>query len=136
MLVTPKPPVINETVEPELEPVGTMPLPLPNGTVINVTVYKVNETITIGNVTIVVFGYVSRTNINLDIYVYGVPPGNYTVNITELEANQVINRVRRGVTRIPTLPGTREQQIPTANTREYNDYDRDTAAELNGNNTC
>ena len=89
-LEPPEPPVINETVEPELEPVDTMPLPLPNGTVINITVYKVNETIKVGNVTIVVFGYVSRLSVDIDIYVFGVPPGNYTVNVTGLEMNQTI----------------------------------------------
>ena len=89
-LETPEPPVINETVEPGLVPVDTMPVPLPNGTVINATVYKVNETIKVGNATIVVFGYVSRMNIALDIYIFGIPPGNYTVNITGLEMNQTI----------------------------------------------
>ena len=89
-LETPVPPVINNTVEPELVPVNNVPVPLPNGTVINVTMYKVNETITIGNTTIVIFGFVSRLGIDLDIYVFGVPPGNYTVNITGLEANQTI----------------------------------------------
>ena len=89
-LVTPEPPVINETIEPELEPIDAMPLPLPNGTVINVTIYKVNETIRIGNVTVVVFGYVSRMNIDLDVYVFGVPPGNYSVNVAGLEVNQTV----------------------------------------------
>ena len=89
-LELPEPPVINETIKPGLVPVDTMPLPLPNGTVINVTVYKVNETITIGNVTVVVFGYVSRLSVDLEVYVFGVPPGNYTISITGLEANQTI----------------------------------------------
>ncbi len=89
-LELPEPPVINETMEPELVPVDNVSIPLPNGTVINITMYRVNETIKVGNVTIVVFGYVSRLGIDLDIYVFGVPPGNYTVNITGLEANQTI----------------------------------------------
>ena len=86
----PKPPVLNQTLEPGLVPVDVMPVPMPSGTLVNITVYRVNETITIGNVTVVVFGYVSRLRIDIDVYVFGVPPGDYAVNTTGLEMNKTI----------------------------------------------
>ncbi|MEB3765655.1 MAG: hypothetical protein GSR77_05785 [Desulfurococcales archaeon] len=87
-LELPKPPVLNQMIEPELEPVDTMPLPLPNGTVINTTVYRVNETITID-----VFG---DTALKLHRKRHGSrdEPDN--------------SRVRRGTTHIPNT--TRRQR--------------------------
>lgn len=35
----------------------------------------------IGNATVVVFGYVSRLGVDLDITVFGVPPAQYNVSI-------------------------------------------------------
>ena len=88
VLVTPAPPVINKTVEPVLVPAFTMPVQLPNGTVVNITYYRVNETFRLGNTTLVVFGLVSRLSVSLTINVYGVPPGNYTVETAGLRANR------------------------------------------------
>ncbi len=69
-------------------PAFTMPVQLPNGTVVNITYYRVNETFRLGNNTLVVFGLVSRLSVSLTINVYGVPPGNYTVETAGLRANR------------------------------------------------
>jgi hypothetical protein len=75
----PEPPLLNQSITAELEPFDTMPVLLPNGTEVNVTVYMVNQTIRMGNTTVVLSGYVSRLQLDLDIYVFGVPPASYNV---------------------------------------------------------
>ncbi len=74
-VILPSPPVLNQTITSELVPVDETQVALPNGTVVNVIIYMVNQTtkIEINNITIVVYGYVSRLQIDLDIYVFGVP---------------------------------------------------------------
>lgn len=49
---------------------------------VNVTMYSINETVRIGNVTIEIVGDASRLGIHLDVMVYGVPPGNYNAIAT------------------------------------------------------
>ena len=85
---TPEPPALNASIQPELVPVDTIRVALPNGTLINMTLYNINETIKIGNTTVVVYGYVTRLRIDIDIYVFGVPPANYTTTTTGLQTNQ------------------------------------------------
>lgn len=87
----PKPPVLNEAITVELIPVDSTQVVLPNGTVINVTIYMVNQTISIDNATIVVYGYVSRLQIDLDVWVFGVPPANYTVSVESLNATTTMD---------------------------------------------
>jgi len=87
----PEPPVLNQTITLELVPIDHIPVQLPNGTTINITVYMVNQTITVGNVSIVVYGYVSQLRIDLDIYVFGVPPADYTVTIEGLNTTTTMD---------------------------------------------
>ncbi|RLF01756.1 hypothetical protein DRO21_05280 [archaeon] len=63
-----------------------MSIQLSNGTIVNVTIYEVNQTIKIGNVTVVVQGYVSRLGIDLDVYVFSVPLADYNVKVKGLNA--------------------------------------------------
>ena len=87
----PVPPVINQTIELELVPVDQIPVQLPNGSWVNITIYMVNQNITINNATVVVFGYISRLGTDLDIYVFGVPPAQYNVSIEGFNATTSID---------------------------------------------
>ena len=49
-----------------------------------------NETIRIGNTTVAVIGFVSRLGIDIDIYVFGVPPAKYSLSVTGLEMNKTV----------------------------------------------
>ncbi|OWJ54727.1 hypothetical protein [Pyrodictium delaneyi] len=70
-------PELNEALAVEdLAPMDTVPVPTRGGEV-NVTIYSVNETITLDNVTVIVVGDAGRLGAHLDIMVYGVPPANY-----------------------------------------------------------
>ena len=89
-LVVPEAPVLSRVVESVLEPENTVLVPLPNGTFINVTIYKVNISISLGNVVVALYGFVSRIAISMNVEVFGVPPANYTVSIEGLEMNKTI----------------------------------------------
>ncbi len=90
-VIPPKPPILNQTIELGLVPVDQIPVQLPNGSVVNITVYMVNQTITVGNVSIVVYGYVSQLRIDLDITVFGVPPVEYNVTVDGLDVTVEVN---------------------------------------------
>lgn len=81
----PEPPVLNPSVESKLEPEGYPVISFPNGTLVNLTAYGVNETVRAGDAVVVVYGTVSRLRVDIDVYVFGVPPASYGVDVTGLE---------------------------------------------------
>ena len=69
-----------------MEPVDNVPVPMPNGSAVNVAVYAANWSAWAGNATVVVYGYVSRIGVDLTVIVFGVPPAGYNASVAGLDA--------------------------------------------------
>jgi len=82
-----KPPVLNQTIELEITPIDTVPVMLPNGTGVKVTLHRVSQMLTIGNITVLVVGEVCRLGMCLGIAILGVPPADYTVEVEGVNAS-------------------------------------------------
>ncbi len=109
----PRPPLLNQTIGLELEPERTARVPLANGTLVNITIYRVNQTIRIGNTTIHVEGHVSRVSVDLIISVYGVPPANYTAITKGLNATAETTYPGALIIMIHYMVPTNSNGIPT-----------------------
>ena len=83
-LEVPEPPVLNLAIEPRLEHVGCSVGTFPNGSTTCVNLYRFDETVRAGNTTVIIYGRVSRVEIDIYIRVFGVPPASYDVSIDGL----------------------------------------------------
>ena len=83
-LEVPQTPVLNLAVEPRLVPLDCLEVTFSNGSAVCVNRYVFNETVRVGNATVIVYGSASRIEVEIHIYVFGVPPESYTVSVDGL----------------------------------------------------
>lgn len=130
-LTVPEPPVLNTSLQPELEPADSVTIPLPNGSVVDVTVYSANKTVKVGNATVVVASYASRIGLDVEVLVFGVSLAGYNVSVAGLDAG--LEASYTGAHSYTLRGATGPNRPPTANTRGNTSQDNNTATKPNNN---